>query len=612
MKLGTRTVTRGAWAAGLALAGAAYAQPANNACSNATLVANGTVNGTTIAATNDGNGGCGNSGTSADVWYRYLAASNRQLVASTIGGANWDTVLSIHTGCPGNTSNVLTCNDDTNGLQSRVQVSMTQGNTYYIRVAGFGGATGAFALTVSEQDPPPPPTNGPDVIVGDLIDVGYYGAFDGTTALAVGTTSCNRGDAPVEWIADNNQHPVIAQNLYRLHNGRMEHIGQSWLKHGFASVNGTFCGPCTQPPGGGSQLGIGCSDPYGSGLNGDQGNLGPRSHVNPTTGFYPYPFETPGAGYIVPPNPPGGAAGIPWRRIWVRTSDLMLPATGARFFVEGHYITRDDASFTANGRTGNGLNNASYREVRFNSVTAAPTFVGGTIQMKSAIEAWRDVDGAVQLVNADHLDGGITTRHHVATKVTNNNNGTWTYVHAVHNLNANKPAREFSVPIPSGVTITNVGFSAPLAHSGEPYDNGAWTGVHCSGGLVWSPPRPQGLLQPNHIRWGTTYTFWYTANAGPTARAGALSLAGTGNPVLPVDLSGPAGDTGCVADVDDGSGSGTPDGGVNIDDLLYYLVIFGEGAAAADIDNGSGCGTADGGVNIDDLLYYLVRFDAGC
>ena len=42
----------------------------------------------------------------------------------------------------------------------------------------------------------------------------------------------------------------------------------------------------------------------------------------------------------------------------------------------------------------------------------------------------------------------------------------------------------------------------------------------------------------------------------------------------------------CVADYDDGSGAGTPDGGVTIDDLLYYLVIFeaglGGGAAAFD------------------------------
>lgn len=68
----------------------------------------------------------------------------------------------------------------------------------------------------------------------------------------------------------------------------------------------------------------------------------------------------------------------------------------------------------------------------------------------------------------------------------------------------------------------------------------------------------------------------------------------------------------CIADTDNGTGSGTPDGGVTIDDLLYYLSIFEGGSAAADVDDGTGTGIHDGGVTIDDLLYYLVRFEAGC
>ncbi len=70
--------------------------------------------------------------------------------------------------------------------------------------------------------------------------------------------------------------------------------------------------------------------------------------------------------------------------------------------------------------------------------------------------------------------------------------------------------------------------------------------------------------------------------------------------------------SGCVADYDDGSGTGTPDGGVTIDDLLYYLTLFEAGDIDADVDDGSGTNTLDGGVTIDDLLYYLVRFEAGC
>lgn len=68
----------------------------------------------------------------------------------------------------------------------------------------------------------------------------------------------------------------------------------------------------------------------------------------------------------------------------------------------------------------------------------------------------------------------------------------------------------------------------------------------------------------------------------------------------------------CIADIDDGSGSGDCDGGVTIDDLLFYLAAFEAGGLQADIDDGSSTGTPDGGVTIDDLLYYLIRFENGC
>jgi hypothetical protein len=68
----------------------------------------------------------------------------------------------------------------------------------------------------------------------------------------------------------------------------------------------------------------------------------------------------------------------------------------------------------------------------------------------------------------------------------------------------------------------------------------------------------------------------------------------------------------CIADFDNGSGSGQCDGGVGIEDLLYYLNIYDLGLIDADTDDGSGLGIADGGVGIEDLLYYLSRYDAGC
>lgn len=69
---------------------------------------------------------------------------------------------------------------------------------------------------------------------------------------------------------------------------------------------------------------------------------------------------------------------------------------------------------------------------------------------------------------------------------------------------------------------------------------------------------------------------------------------------------------GCVADFDDGTGTGTRDGGVTLDDLLYYLGLYEIGSVECDVDDGSSTGTRDRGVTLDDLLYYLQRFEQGC
>ena len=68
----------------------------------------------------------------------------------------------------------------------------------------------------------------------------------------------------------------------------------------------------------------------------------------------------------------------------------------------------------------------------------------------------------------------------------------------------------------------------------------------------------------------------------------------------------------CPADLANNTGSAGCDGGVDINDLLYFLGRFESGDAAVDLDNGTGTGTPDGGVDISDLLFFLVRFEGGC
>ncbi len=147
-----------AMAASLALGSIAMAQPANNVCTNAIPIGNTTVAGTTVAATNDFAGTCGNSSTSPDVWYLYTAPATNTITVSTCGGASWDTVLSVHT-APCANRTVITCVDDACGLQTSLTFAAVSGTQYLIRVAGFGSATGAFTMVVGPGGGGVPPAN---------------------------------------------------------------------------------------------------------------------------------------------------------------------------------------------------------------------------------------------------------------------------------------------------------------------------------------------------------------------------------------------------------------------------------------------------------------------
>ena len=222
------------------------------------------------------------------------------------------------------------------------------------------------AVTAQEEGPSAPAASGPDVTVFAFPSLGSYGNADGYASFSVGTTSCNRGSTPLNWCNQSSgcaagaaptDHPVIAQNIYRLKGGRLNQIGMSWLKHGFVSLNNTTGGctgaagqSCVSPPAGGRQLGVGCSDPYSSSLNGGR-PLGRRSEVDASTGEFPFP-----------PNSPGGPYTVYDQRAKVATSDLEAAQNpGALYYAEAQYIAPDDAV------AGNGLNNASYQRVTVGS-----------------------------------------------------------------------------------------------------------------------------------------------------------------------------------------------------------------------------------------------------
>ena len=184
----------------------------------------------------------------------------------------------------------------------------------------------------------------PDIIVADIPGTFNWGSANNIAAFSCGSNACNIGNAIMSWDGNNNQHPVIAENMFRLKGGRIEQLGQAWVKHGFASANSSYCQTC-QTPGTQLWIGVGCSDPYGNQQNGVQTDLAPKSEVNAATGYFPIPYNG------TPAIPP-----VTGRRLQARHVDLdpTLNA-GAIYFIEVQYV--------APGDIGHNFNNASYRRV---------------------------------------------------------------------------------------------------------------------------------------------------------------------------------------------------------------------------------------------------------
>lgn len=369
--------------------------------------------------------------------------------------------------------------------------------------------------------------SGADVIVGDLNGVRLWGTSGDITAYSVGTTSCNVGDTPLLWESENTNHPVIGQNMYRHKDGRLTQIGQSWLKHGFFALAQNLCDNC-EDPGSGALLGVGCSDPYGSSLNGSQGGLGPRFEVNATTGEFLYPYFG--------QNQVGSTI---YKRLQVQTDDVRpSDNAGASYFVEGHYITPDDA------QAGNGTNNASWREITISSNLQA-SFAGPTQRMEAAIHAWKMLEPSVEIVKVTVPQDGQFT---VAAKVEENADGTWRYEYAVHNLNSHRSAKGFVVPISPGTKITNIGFHDVPYHSGEPFDSNDWfakvevksvawrisdlfhDGFESGNAEAWGLQEQELGANVNALRWGTMYNFWFDADRGPALGNGTIELYRSGIP----------------------------------------------------------------------------------
>ncbi len=374
----------------------------------------------------------------------------------------------------------------------------------------------AYAALPARAQSQQPEFPGADVAFGNIVNTYQWtagtGPIDGLRAYSLSDVACNLGTEPLDWlVGPNPRHPVMAQNMYRLHDGRFEQIGQSWLKHMFCALQQGFCATC-EPLCGGccSRLGVGCSTPYGATRNGNFGNLGPRHEINAHLGT--------NLGYHAFPEGNTGLRG----RIQVRDEVLNVP--GARYYAEGQYVAADDAQ---GGDMTRDNNNASWREILFSATNLNATVTGAMHRGDIAMYAWREDDPQVTIVHIDLPDEGRLT---LGYRVTDNGDNTWHYEYALHNLSSDRSAGSFSVPMDLSQIPQSVGFHDVDYHSGEPYPPTDWAVTQDDNSLTWTTETWDENEFANALRWGTMYNFRFDADTEPQTGSIEIGLFKPGTP----------------------------------------------------------------------------------
>ena len=125
-------------------------------------------------------------------------------------------------------------------------------------------------------------------------------------------------------------------------------------------------------------------------------------------------------------------------------------------------------------------------------------------------------------------------------KVTNPSAGVWHYEYALFNMNLDRSIQSFSVPVGSGVNLSNIGFHAPPQQPAQPHDgtlgdagysSTPWNVDQQTGSITWSTETFATNQNANAIRWGTLYNFRFDADQPPQSADATVGFFKTGSPM---------------------------------------------------------------------------------
>jgi hypothetical protein len=325
----------------------------------------------------------------------------------------------------------------------------------------------------------------------------------GRIAIAPSSTVGNVGVTEVPWYEkfsgnfppyNNDQHPYLVWNMYRVTNGVMEQIGLSPLKHAFLTIN-SGCS-CSNP----HILGVGCSDTYGTGNNDSIFDLTLRPEITAFTGVWKR------CGSIFDPDcnnvensPPPRATPMD-RRMAVATSDLSTP--GASYYFDSWYIVRDDTN----------IFNQGWKAVTpVNGGSGVWTFNTGPMNIGVVLDQW--VNPANPGPNAQNVAINTSLGHlRLVVKAFDLGGGLWRYEYGVQNYDFDPRIKSVTVPLPAGVTVTNPGF-----HDPDQDASNDWTATVTANGITFQAPSASATQDYDSL-----FNFRFTVNAAPTAASGTV------------------------------------------------------------------------------------------
>src|SRR5882762_2043814 len=116
-------------------------------------------------------------------------------------------------------------------------------------------------------------------------------------------------------------------------------------------------------------------------------------------------------------------------------------------------------------------------------------------------------------------------------------------------MNLDRAIQSFSVPLGTGVNISNIDFRAPPQHPGWAQDgtqgdagfsSTPWDVTQDTSSITWSTETFATNQNANAIRWGTSYNFRFDADQPPQTANATVGFFKTGSPMI-VEIQVPGG-----------------------------------------------------------------------